>query len=74
MKKFLSEQLARLAGIKIPKWALGLMVVAVFFIGVGGWIANIFALADAPTFGGLEMARAAGILAWPVGIILGLFA
>jgi hypothetical protein len=40
---------------------------------VGGWIANIVKLLGAGDFGLLELARAIGIVAAPLGVILGLF-
>lgn len=74
MKKFMSEKLARVLSIKIPAWWPAAVVVATVLLCGYGWFANLGALIDAPTVGGLEVARAIGILAFPLGIILGLFA
>lgn len=74
MKKFMSDKLARLASIKIPvSWPVA-VAIAAFLICVYGWSANLGALIDAPSIGGLEVARAIGVLAFPLGILLGLFA
>lgn len=73
MKKFMSEMLIRLWGIKIPLWWPVAVFICAAFICFYGWAANLGALIDSPVFGGLEVARAIGILAFPIGIILGLF-
>lgn len=36
-----------------------------------GWVMNIIKLIDAVSFGGMEIARAIGILVAPLGIVLG---
>lgn len=74
MKKFMSAKLARVQSIKIPFWWPVAVLICAALICLYGWVANIGALIDSPTFGGLEAARAFGIPAFPLGIILGLFA
>lgn len=45
---------------------IGILAVAGY-----GWVANIIKLIDAASFGGMEIARAVGILVAPLGIVLG---
>lgn len=48
-----------------------LALILFFLAGVGGWIANIVKLIGAYHFGGMEIARAIGIIVAPLGAVLG---
>lgn len=51
---------------------IALMFIA-WAVAIVGWFLNIFALASAAGFGGLEVARALGVVMVPVGVLLGWF-
>ncbi|MGL4349462.1 MAG: hypothetical protein ACRDC7_00820 [Aeromonas veronii] len=47
--------------------------ISIFVIAPCGWVLNIIALVGADAVQGLEIARAVGIIVFPLGILLGLF-
>lgn len=53
--------------------ALQLVMVAVFLLGVGGWIANIVKIINAgfDVFTGILIARCIGVFIAPLGAVLG---
>lgn len=48
-------------------------LVLIFVITPYGWVLNIIALVGADAVSGLEIARAVGIIVFPLGTFLGLF-
>lgn len=50
-----------------------LIVVAVVIAIIVGWIMNIIDLINATSITGLAIARAIGVLVWPLGAVLGYF-
>ena len=51
-----------------------LMILIVYLVAVIGWVINVVSLVSANSMGGLEVARAIGILVAPLGAVLGWFA
>lgn len=52
-----------------------LFIAVVFFVGCGGWIANIYKLihTDSGVTTGMVIARCAGVIVAPLGAVLGFF-
>lgn len=48
-----------------------LIQLAIALVAGYGWVYNIIKLIDAASFGGMEIARAIGILVAPLGVVLG---
>lgn len=48
-----------------------LAYLAIILVAGYGWVMNIIKLIDAVAFGGMEIARAAGIIIAPLGAVLG---
>lgn len=50
---------------------IGVIVIGIWLLCVGGWIANIVKLAGADYFGGMVIVRVIGIFVAPLGSFLG---